>query len=219
MRVSYKIVITVTTSLLMFSILYFFISKADKGSNATLMNKQDIKQVMDLESEVTKMEQFIESNLPNPNIFKEYEVVGEKGENSHDAKVFPLQMLYTGIQENNVDIFLSAFTIETINEYMGAAQSFQERANLLSQSIQSLSRDGLLKNISYQLDQLNEEVDNNGVLFFIYSDNRTIEVPFQLKAQKEEEHAHSKKDGGKKSFYQLSTPISHMIEIVESQKK
>ncbi len=190
-----------------------------KGGVSTTTEKvigyEEIKKVGIMAEEIDKMNTFITSNLPDANVFDEYHL-----ESSHegDPKSFPLQLLLSGIKENDLDMLFSAFTYEAMEEAWKGMDTFNEKSQLVSKCLAVLSREDKLETLSYEMEKdIYGQEKNEGSLFFSYKDGIVYEVPFSLDVIHGSDDLHGDKNHANEIGFQIKTPITEMANRVKKQ--
>ncbi|MFD5854333.1 hypothetical protein ACFWGC_29955 [Cytobacillus pseudoceanisediminis] len=189
-----------------------------KGGGSTTTEKvigyEDVKEVEIMAEEIDKMNTFITSNLPDANVFDEYHLeISHEG----DPKSFPLQLLLSGIKENDLDMLYSAFTYEAMEEAWKGMDTFNEKSQLVSKCLAVLSREDKLETLSYEMEKdIYGHEKNEGSLFFSYKDGIVYEVPFSLDIIHGSDNLHGDKEHAQDVGYQIKTSL---VEIANSVKK
>ncbi|MDQ0273490.1 hypothetical protein [Cytobacillus purgationiresistens] len=187
--------------------LYFYLHVVEKNKQVTVpvtIEKDVTHQVLDSITEDEKMEEYILSGLHDKEIFKEFH---SHTKNEFESKDYPIYLLFTGIEQNDIEIFLSGFSTYSIQESFGHFSKLTERERFLKQVISDFSRGNTLKSIQYQLklDSYDQET-NEGNLIFLYQGLPEVQVDIKLI----ESINH-----GEKSFL-IDTPITDILKEIEN---
>ena len=201
-----KKIIVYSISILLFLVISLVILKIvpNHNSEEKSINQSSVKQIVSNLDEEKKMREFILKNLPNPNIDQEFMI--ELDQRQMNPKTFPFEILLTGLNRNDMDMFLSAFNTASLNETFPTYASPEERINLIAEYMNNLKKNGTLRNLSYQFDlgTYNEEKDT-GLLIFEYEGHKKVEVPFKLEKTEEENVDYS---------YRIATSLKTIVDRV-----
>lgn len=135
------------------------------------------------------------------------ETVADRRKNFFDT-------FYAAVKMQDMDLFLSTVSSDSIAEVWGDELDFIKRIDNLQRVLTNLNREGRLEALQYEFKQGDGyQPANEGLMHLVYSDEKRITIPFQLNGTTVEQyHAGAHNHDG----YKLATSL---LEIETKIKK
>ncbi|KZE68002.1 hypothetical protein AWM68_17680 [Fictibacillus phosphorivorans] len=206
-------------SLLMSGLLgvyFYFTVSADKH-----VEKIDIKSTKEnVLNEIVQAREYSESTskwmdsneeLNDSGYFNPVHAHNENEE--EDTKREAINYFLTGILQNEVNIFMSAFHVQSISEDLFIKEE-QDKEKVVEDIIKSISREGRIKDIHYEnVKGLHNSNTNEANLTLVYEDNKKAIINLKFQELKDSHTEHEK------GVQVITTSTWDMIEQIENSTK
>lgn len=191
----------------------FLLSKNKENLPVTeieVTSKELYANMQEKAEELDKMYNFIESNLPygaqSVYTLEVHDSEEVKGATLKELRREVVDLFNLSIDNNDLDLFLSTISSESIREIVGDEENIEKRISLLYSALDKLNRNGLFQKAPYQfeINKTNQEMDS-GFITFIYSDGKEVKTHFELELVVDMEE----------KFYNYKSSIIDLLKLLE----
>ncbi len=185
-------------------------SVVDTKVNELTSQKEFEANILDTETNLETMRNFIADRLPESNVLLDFDLeeIEPDDVTSIELQEELFSMFSTALLTQDIDLLSAVVTGEAIRELWGKEENIEENLKKLDETVVALSRDGLYEKLSYQLNAIQKDTDKrDGTMNLSYKDGVVMKIPFEIELV----------DGREIPYYLFNTSIKEMLSVIQNQ--